>query len=248
MIRRTQIIILTMILPIFAFSQEAKPGADLSEVRKNKNHIDIDVKNIFNGLGNATILYKRSFNIGNLVDVNSIKLVRFSARYNGQITFTEDPTRDPNDTTQVAFHPSDVLDIQVGIGYEKQKMKGRFVHYYGVDLTLNYLKNDDDFSNGTIGGITINSTRTTDRLIEVMRTGLNPFFGVKFYFTPRISLGIETGLSILYFRQSLTEIGFEDVLVNGQFEEVFVEDEPVKSSGIQTRFNNLKFLTVGYTF
>lgn len=230
------------------FSQEKKIGAELSEVRKNKNQLDLDIKNIFNGLGNATLLYKRSFQVGELINVNSIRLIRLSGRVNNQITFTDDPTREPDDTTNVRYHPSDLVNFQVGLGFERQKMNKNFVHYYGIDGIISFFKLDDDFSNGTIGGITNNITPTTDRFIRTLKTGINPFFGIKYYFTSRISIGIETGFAILYFNQSITEVGFEEEFVNGQSEVVFVEDEPVKSSGIQTRFNNLRFLTIGYTF
>ena len=233
---------------INTYSQSKKIGTELSEIRKNKNHLDLDIRNIFNGLGNATLLYKRTYQKGELIDVNSIRLIRISGRLNNQINFTDDPTRDPNDTTNVAFHPSNLIDIQLGIGFERQKMNKNFVHYYGIDGIFNFFKLDDDFSNGSFGGVTINSTGTTDRLLRTFRTGINPFLGIKYYFTNRLSIGIETGISILYFNHSITEIRFEQQFVNGQFENVFVEDEPVISNGIQTRFNNLRFLTIGYTF
>jgi len=180
--------------------------------------------------------------------VNSIRLIRSSGRMNNQITFTDDPTREPNDTTNVGFHPSNVIDFQLGFGFERQKMNKNFVHYYGTDGIFNFAKLDDDISNGSLGGVTNNLTGTTDRLLRTFRTEIYPFFGIEFYFTNRLSIGIETGISILYFNQSITEVRFEQEFINGQFEQVFVEDEPVKPSGIQTIFNNLRFLTVGSTF
>ena len=230
------------------FSQEKKIGAELSEIRKNKNHLDLDIKNIFSSLSRATLLYKRTFQKGDLIDVNSIRLIRFSGRIDNQITFTDDPTRKPNDTTNVGFHPSDIIDFQIGIGFERQKMNKNFVHYYGIDGIFHFVKFDDDFPNGFIGGVTNNRTFSTDRLWRTFRTGLNPFVGIKYYFTNRLSLGIETGISLLYFNQAITEVRFDQTIVNGQVVEEFVEDEPVKSNGLQVGFNNLRFLTVGYTF
>lgn len=231
------------------FAQEIKSRTAISEVRKNKNQLEVDIKNVFHGLGNATILYKRAYQSGNLVDVNSIQLIRFSAQINNQMTFTNDPTRTSSlEDTEVVFFPSNLTDIQLGIGYEKQQMNKNFVHYFGADGVFHFFKSDDDFANGYFGGVTNNLTGTTDRLITTFRAGVNPFFGIKYYFTNSISIGIETGVSLLYFNQAITEVKREQELSNGEFINSFVEDAPTKSSGIQTRFNNLRFLTIGYTF
>ncbi|MEM1216533.1 MAG: hypothetical protein AAGJ82_12650 [Bacteroidota bacterium] len=239
-------ILLFVVVNVFA--QQEGRGAQLSEIRKNKNHLDLDIQNLFGGLRNTTLLYKRTFQMGDLVDVNAIRLFRFSGRVNNQITFTDDPTLQPNDTTNVGFHPSDALDFEIGFGIEKQKMNKNFVHYYGVDAIISFTQLDDDFSNGTIGGIINNATVTTDRFVKTVRAGINPFFGIKYYFTNHLSVGVETGISILYFNQAVTEVQFEQQSIDGLSQRVFVEDAPVVSNGIQTNFNNLRFLTIGYTF
>ncbi len=55
---------LTFALIIFAitisFSQEKKYGVELSEIRKNKHHLEVDVKDFLFGLGGATIIYKKN--------------------------------------------------------------------------------------------------------------------------------------------------------------------------------------------
>lgn len=87
------------------------------------------------------------------------------------------PTRKPNDTTNVFFHLSDMIDFQIGLEFERQKMNKHFVHYFGVDGTLNFFKSDDGFFNAYFSEVANSSTRTTDRFLKVMRTGINPFFG-----------------------------------------------------------------------
>jgi len=246
--RLTTALCLFVFSTLNTFSQNNSFGTDFSEIRKNKNHLELDVKNIFFGLGlenvfASSLLYKRTFQRGELIDVNSIQLVRFLGRINNQITFADDPASEPYDTTNV--QPTDLFNFQLGIGFERQKMNKNFVHYYGVDGIIDFLKSDDNFSNVSIGGTT---NKSNDRFIRTIRTGVNPFFGIKYYFSSRISIGIETGVSILYFNQSITEVGFEQKIVNGQLEKVLVKDEPSKSQGIWTGFNNLRFLTIGYTF
>jgi len=247
---RTLTIVFGLLFFVFAdiYAQKEKGGVELSKIRANKNQIDLDIKNIFNGLSGATLLYKRSFKTGKLIEVNAIQLLRFSGRINNQITFTEDPNREPDNMDTAILFPSDILNFQVGIGFERQKMNKRFVHYYGIDGVFNMFKNDDDFSNGSLGGITINATNSTDRLITSIRTGVNPFFGIKYYFTNQLSVGIETGIAILYFNQKITEISIGQDFVDNELVTVVNEEDPVVSEGLQTNFNNLRFLTVGYAF
>lgn len=235
------------------FAQKQKSGTKLSEVRKNKNHLDLDIKNIFNGLGGATILYKRNFEMGDLIEVNAIKLIRFSAQMNNQITFTDDIQRTINDTVFVPDHPTDIMDFQFGIGFERQKMNKNFVHYYGVDAIFNFAKSNDDFGfgdNRSVNGVINNRARRNgyERNVRTIKTGLNPFFGIKYYFTKSISLGIETGLAMVYFSQKTTAFLGEEKMVDGVVETSIVEKETVNAKGIQTKFNNLRFVTVGYTF
>ncbi len=243
--------IFTLILTLFIFSlqaQDKKIGAELSEIRKQKNHIDLDIKNVFRGLGSATILYKRTYQSGDLIDVNSIKSIRFLARFNNQIALSDPPSTFTNNETFAAFHPSNVLDLFFGFGLERQKMYKGFVHYYGIDFVGYFNKSDDDISNGVIGTLTVNLTETTDRKLQTLKGGINPFFGIKYYFTDRLSLGVETGFEISYFSQKTTELVSSQQIIGGEFVPVVEELEPFVSNGILTAFNNLRFLTIGYTF
>jgi len=229
-------------------TQERKFGRGLSEVRKHKNQLDLDVKSVFSSLTNATLMYKRAYQKGKLIDANAIRSIRLLGRFNNQLSFTKDPTREDNDTSNVGFHPSNIVDTQMGIGFEIQKMNKYFVHYYGIDGIFHFFKMDEDVPNATFGGVINNATSTTDRLLRTMSAGFIPFFGVKYYFTSRISVGVETGFSIVYFNQSITEVNMYQRAVDGRIESIFVKDAPVKSHGMQFNFNNLRFLTVGYTF
>lgn len=246
----------TLVLIVFvafnALSQDTKGKARMSEIQKNKNQIDLDIKNIFNGLGNATLLYKRAIKNNNdnpskeAMNLNTLRLIRFSGSINNQFSFTDDPSKDPNDTTISLFHPTNVIDMRLGVGFETQKIHKNFTHYYGIDGIFEIIKYDDDFPISRTG--LINTAGGPDRYTRVLRAGVHPFFGIKYYFTSNISLGIETGLSLVYFHQAITEVGFEERVLSGQIIQVFVEREPVKSEGFRTTFNNLKLLTVGYAF
>ena len=238
----------TIILLSASYAQEQTTGTELSEIRKNEYKVDLDVKNFFSGFNGASIIFKKKYQRGNLIDVSAIKSLRLSVQFNNQITFTKDPTKLNGDTTQVGLFPSNVLDFQVGFGFEKQVMHKGFVHYYGIDAIVNYYKNDDDYSNGTLGSITINNTLTSDRFVKTIKGGINPFFGVKYYFSKRISVGLETGIELSYFNMTTTETKTEKTFVDGVAATNFIIHSPITSQGIITKFNNLRFLTVGYTF
>lgn len=234
-----------------AFGQEKLKTEDLSEVRKNKNQIELgfgSLSNIWNGTATGTVLFKRRVNFGKLIEVNSLKLIRAYFSINTQINFTDDPTLSPGDTTHVFYHPSDQVNFAIGLGLEKQ-VKGKFLaHYYGIDIFTQFYKTSDDIFNGNFGGITVNQVETTDRYIQTLKIGLLPFFGAKYYFTDQVSVGIETGVQLFWFSTKFTELEFKQEFTNGQLVNVFVEHAPVKSNGIAVLFNGIRFITVGYSF
>jgi len=247
-------IALTLFATVFSltatFSQDNQSGTEISEIRKNKNHLDLDIKNIFNRLEGASLIYKRSYQSGDLIDVSSIKLIRFWGSINNQITFEKDPVRDPNDPRYVSSHPSNVINFTLGTGIERQRMNKNFVHYYGIDAVFNYFDFDTEiFYSASSNGITYAYYPSSSTTINGYRTGVNPFLGFKYYFTDRLSIGVETGISLLYFSQTAREFWVQAIIANGQVTKITtIQSEPIKSSGILTSFNNLRFLTVGYTF
>lgn len=238
-------------LSVTVFAQDSLKTTQISEVRKNNYQVELGLRSfssIWNGTTTGTVLLKKKINFGDLVEVNSLKFLRAYFSVNSQVNFTDDPSLNTGDTTKIEFHPSDQVNFSLGLGYEKQN-RGKFlVHYHGIDLFTQFYKTNDDFSNGSFGGITINTVGTTDRYIQTLRVGVIPFIGAKYYFTDQLSLGIETGVQISWFRTKFTEVGFEQELIDNRLTNVFVEYEPVISDGINIVFNGVRFITIGYTF
>jgi hypothetical protein len=234
------------------FSQDRKMGAPLSEVRKNKNQLDLDVKNIFNGLSGATLIYKRTYQIGDLVDVNSIRLLRFSARINNDIVLKD--TYLTNTSPYLTYLNSsgvrdNSLSMGLAIGVERQKASKNFVYYYGIDAGVYFDKSNFYYTRSyTVTGLLITSYTISQATTQRIEAGLSPLFGLKYYFTDRISIGIETGITVSFFSQSARETISAVDVINGTQQVSTVTYDPVKSSGIRTSFNNLKFVTVGFTF
>ena len=235
---------------LIAYGQQTE---SIEEVRKNNYQIELgfnSIQSIYSNTSSATVLFKKKYQRGRLIEVNSVKYMRAYFSFNGQVNFSDDPTQGPIDSTDVEFHPSSVTNFSFGLGLEKQYQSNRFVHYYGIDLFTSYFQNDDDFTNGGFGGIIVNSTRTTDRTLRTIESGLNPFMGLKYYFTPQFSVGIETGLSLSYFNTKFQEIRFASEFDQdlGMFVRVVNELTPAVSHGLKFRFLGVRFLTIGYSF
>lgn len=232
-------------------AQDSKP---LSEVRKNDYQVELgfrSVESIWKNTSSATVIFKKSYKTGELINVNSVNYMRAYFSINTQINFSEDPARMDMDSTEIGFHPGDIIDVTSGIGIEKQFHNKKFVHYIGTDLYTRFFKSDDDFPNNTtIGDVSLNFTQTTDRTIRSLNLGLSPFFGIKYYFTNQFSVGIESGFRISYFNTRIQEIRIEtefDPFFN-QTITVFKELDPVISNGFKFNFLGIRFITLGYSF
>jgi len=155
------------------------------------------------------------------------------------------------DSSNIGFHPADIVDLTFGIGIEKQFQNKRFVHYIGTDLYGQYFQSDDDFpTNAIIGGVFSNSTRSTDRTVSSINAGLSPFFGIKFYITNQFSVGIESGFRLTYFNTKFQEVRITNQGGTNFNQQVtsFEELEPVVSQGVRFNFLGVRFITVGYSF
>jgi hypothetical protein len=246
--------ILTTLTLLITISGISQTDISISEIRKNKHQIELgfrSIKSIYDNTASATILFKKKHQTGELIEVNSVKYLRAYFSINTQINFTDDPTRMNQDSTDLGFHPADIIDLTFGVGIEKQFQNRKFVHYIGTDLYGQIFKSDDDFpTNAIIGGVTSNFTPTTDRTVRSINAGLSPFFGIKYYITNQFSVGIESGFRLTYFNTKFQEVRtineFDQDL--GQTITIFEELEPVISNGIRFNFLGVRFITIGYSF
>ncbi len=240
-----------LLLTSTAQGQDSLKTVSISEVRKNNFQIELGLrsfKNIWDGTASGTLLFKKKVNFGELVEVNALRFLRGYFTLNTQTNFTDDPTHTTGDTSEIYYHPADRVNFSVGLGLEKQNKGKLLVHYHGLDLFTQYFKTDDDVYNGEFGGITVNIPETSDHYVQTLKVGVMPFIGAKFYLTTQISLGLEAGMEIAWFQTKFTEVEFDQQYIDNKFQTVFVKHEPIKSKGISTRFNGVRFVTLGYTF
>jgi hypothetical protein len=214
-----------MFIGFYVFSQnevDKKTKTDLSEIRKNTYQLDLDVKN-----------------------VNSIKLLRITAKINSQTNLNDKSA----DTNFASYRPVNKTDVGIGFGFEKQIKNKNFVHYFGIDAIGSYQTSET----GTYlyyysETLEYNFISTYDIKTKLTKVGVNPFFGIKYYITDKISVGIETGFEFSFFNNKTNQTQYLPRLVKEGVKIDIIEYDPRFTNGILARFNNLRFATVGYVF
>lgn len=226
------------------FAQEKKFGTNLSEIKSNKHHVELDVKNVFRGLSSASVIYKRALQRDKKEDKRSLKLLRFIAGFNGQSTLSSGTATSLNSVSWGVVQPFDYQGGFLRFGLEQQKMNKYFVHYYGIDGIVNFYRIGKTYSNDKL----IDEPPTLSDFTKTRRFGVNPFFGVKYYFAKCLSIGIETGFAFYYFNRSISRYDVSPEYDNGETKYKVELEDPEKSNGIQASYSGLQFLTIGFTF
>ncbi|UTA66583.1 hypothetical protein [Emticicia sp. 21SJ11W-3] len=94
------------------------------------------------------------------------------------------------------FRPTVVL------GYEWQKIKGRFVFFYGADMSWRAEINnfhDNKAKKKDENGIDVTGTLRTKTVKNAVT--LSPFMGAKYYLNHRFSISLESQLRLLYSKK-----------------------------------------------
>lgn len=86
----------------------------------------------------------------------------------------------------------------IRFGTERNKSFGKLGLIYGVDLIAQHAKTYDESADGTNPNLSYVNTALNDEI------GLSPLLGVKYRFTPRISLSLEATLNLVYNVQQTT--------------------------------------------
>lgn len=245
--------IITICCSVYSLdAQFLKAQKDMTEIRLNKNHLELDIKNIFTGLSGASLIYKRRLESAKYVKVNSLNLLRITAtiRYEVEVSSKDIPVPlTIDDYVPDAYYSGPYASSnRIGIGLEWQKMNKGFVHYFGSDLVFDYNKDFDSYLRTTYSSGTLYRQTRQESENVYYGLGLNPFFGIKYYFNSRLNLGIETGLYLGYqmYHTETKTVVHEYSGAELTTSESSLPDQ--KSGKILTSFNNLRFLTVGYCF
>lgn len=147
---------------------------------------------------------------------------------NNDYTTSSDPTNVAATTIDTKTNSN--KDIELRVGYELRRGKGRVQGFYGADVNFFYNKAKDKYKYGN--PITeSNQTPTTNnvwnptvlsqgyRILEnnggaVLGAGIGAFTGIEYFFAPQISVGAELGLGLNYFIKGQDEFTTEGFLGN----------------------------------
>ena len=77
----------------FSYSQSENKNPNISELRKNNYQVELNfktVQNIYNNTAAATLMFKKKYNPGELIDITSIKFLRTYLTLNSNINLGND--------------------------------------------------------------------------------------------------------------------------------------------------------------
>ncbi len=145
------------------------------------------------GLGSADVFLRRhhSRKIKNFQSVREAYRIRVATgigKENYPINFSSS-TR-IRDRLYTIRKQSTGWSLSLQIGYEKQKIVGKFQLFYGIDLVGMYHLNKEE----TIDVVGYSRSKET-----ISRVGCSPFIGFKYFIHSRVAVSVETALSIAYF-------------------------------------------------
>jgi len=161
-----------------------------------------------------------------------------------------DPTNVAATTVDTRIRSNNFVDL--AIGYEMRRGKGRVQGFYGAELNLGYGGNITKFEYGNpLTEANQNPTTTwwygtpsqgyrylENKYGPQFNAGLGGFVGVEYFFAPQISIGGEFSLRLSYFIQGQTEVTAEGFL-NGKVHEYKYRErymyDTAFDAGLQTR-------------
>ncbi len=205
-----------------------------------KYQLDIDVKDMLRRGTNTTLILKKKI----AKRKKNLNFLRLNINWNAR-NYSENENSIQDDRVE---RSSRSLRINTGLGIEKQIRHNGFVHYYGVDALINFSFSNNEIESVFSGTNPSEITNTSRDINRYFGVGINPFFGIKYYLNPRLSVGVETGLQFSYARRYGSWLKTSVYVDNGMFiYDEFRRDRTIGDSFFSS-FNNLRFLTIGYTF
>ncbi|KQS24788.1 hypothetical protein ASG33_23845 [Dyadobacter sp. Leaf189] len=144
----------------------------------------------------------------------------------------------PNPSVKGTNQPRS-YDLSFDLGYERQRKSRRFVHYYGVDFRLKFIK-----VNSTVGiGLNDSTSTFTQEKGHTSGIGIAPFIGGKYFITDRIAISLETRCMLSYLR------------VRSSTQQVNIDNQPVSpkldaanTNGVNFDIHPISAIFISYTF
>jgi hypothetical protein len=181
-----------------------KPGIKYNQ---HKYEIGIDVKSVFSlqGIGSG-LIFKKRIGEKKYISVYEKKALRLqfggsanvpvSAKVESDIAGTE--VREENLKNSEGF-------VFAGIGTEWQKQRDRIQFFYGGDFSVTLATSSIDSYSGVYYLGQGAYENVWNRRRQYISSGVTGFGGIRFFFSPRFSLSVESGI---YFGYSFVKSSY----------------------------------------
>jgi hypothetical protein len=194
-----------------------------------------------NSIG-SNLIFKKHFGEKRFISLNEKKAFRIQFGGYGDLPVGDQDTLGRYATfTNVNFREGTYLNIRALVGIEWQKQMKRLQLYYGFDTGLEYFESTRSnsisyyFSNGVVVGYGL-----TDE--SELRVPIYGFIGLKYFLHPRVSVSIESALSIGIGWLTFSRSRYDSA---GDLE--FVSDEG-KRREVNFDTDYLRYLNVNFHF
>lgn len=164
--------------------------------------IALDVKFLnrdlnLNSIG-SNLIFKKRFGEKRFISLNDKKSYRFQIGGYSDISVSEEDSLS-NGSTSIVLQDinENRANIKALFGIEWQKQINKLQLYYGFDTGLDFYLNTGFLNSRYINGDFYSYTTQEEHRIGIPVFG---FFGLKYFFHPRFSVGIESSMALGFFR------------------------------------------------
>lgn len=224
----------------------AKADKYANEIRQFKNEFNFNTTGIISGFYGIT--FKRKIEEKKFVQVNKKRQMRYGVDFYTQATVSENKI---DDTVYTNGHGGSVLynryygskprnyqKYAMNIGYEVQNgLKKKIVLFYGADIAISYQRANalfDTEEEARFYYYTLYANTADNQLKQTaIRAGIVPFVGLRYYFLPYLSVGIETG----------AHIGYQQNIIHFD-----IDNKTYKGHALYNKFYGIRALSVNVGF
>ena len=233
--------------PVYFFSQNNDSLTKLN--RKFRHEVAVDLQGLIMRTPGTALIFKVRNGSSTYPEKTVARNLRLQVGFGGTVPASVNTTITDSSTFRYSQKATAAYSVQALAGTEMVHFYGRFNFYYGCDagyfysyassgysLTLmNRYSSAFSVSNGTFSWL------ETDTYTNAVV--LNPFLGFKYRFATHFSVGIESGVNIMYYMQR-TKINTIPHYYNTAFSAKNIATNNTNGFSALTQY--IRFFTINY--
>jgi hypothetical protein len=215
--------------------------------RKFKREISIDAQGIFRILNtsmlNIAFIYKVRTDHGRFISVTSAKNYRFLLAFEGGLPVKNKAVKIDQSIQVFATSNYQRFSIHPLVGMEKVRFYDKFNFYYGIDLGPLYEHVDSGYDFYYYDNTnTYSFTRLSQNKERKVGVSAIPFVGVKYRFTERFSISLESSIFLTYYQRTTESYLIQLIAARPQKMSIAT----VQQTGLEFFTSPLRFLSLNY--